>query len=476
MYTENDIKHIWNDVLRTIKDIVPIEVYETWFVPIRPIKIDGDVIRIEVPSQFFYEYIETNFVDMLFKTIKKVVGRPLEIEYSIVIDPYQQKSVQYPTSRRNSAQQGIDDKIGNGLPKFDVGMNPFVIPGMRLGQIHSQLNPAYTFDNFIEGNCNRIARSAGLQIVEKFGKNPFNPLVIYSESGLGKTHLVNAIGNAAKTKHPSLNVLYVSAEKFINQFISNSKSNQITDFINFYQQIDLLIVDDAHSFVKAEKTQEAFFAIFNHLHQSDKQIILTLDRPPQELVGLQERLLSRFRWGLTAELESPDYETRLAILHSKMKKDGIIFSPQVVEYIAKNIKGNVRELEGIIVSLLAHASFDKREIDLELVAKIIKNRIRTTTVIHSVEDIQLMVASLYNLTIDNLKSKLRKREYVEARHLSMYLIKNYTQNSLKTIGQHFGGRDHTTVIHACTSIENLMVTDEQFREKLNSIKNKLSKV
>ena len=344
---------------------------------------------------------------------------------------------------------------------------------MKRSQIDPQLNPNNTFDSFIEGECNKLARSAGLAVSQKPGGTAFNPLVIYSAAGLGKTHLVHAIGNETKRLHPNKTVLYVSAEKFIHQFIEHSKNNEINDFINFYQLIDVLIIDDVHYFIPAAKSQDAFFSIFNHLHQNGKQLILTSDKPPKDLEGMQERLLSRFRWGLCADLQMPDFETRKEILVHKMKRDGLDLPVEVVKYLAYNVQNNIREMEGALISLLANASLVKKEIDLELAKKVLKNIVKTSTKELTIENIQKMVCDFYAIPYDKLQAKTRKREIVQARQISMFLSKQYTKNSLKTIGEHFGGRDHTTVIHSCQTVKNLMDTDSLIRDQVKDLQQKV---
>lgn len=351
--------------------------------------------------------------------------------------------------------------------------NPFVIPGLKKMQIDAQLNPVYTFDSFVEGDSNRVARRAGKTVAEKPGANSFNPLVIYGSVGLGKTHLAQAIGNEVKRLHQNKVVLYVSSEKFINQFVDHSRNNAINDFIHFYQLVDVLIIDDVQFFSRAEKSQDAFFAIFNHLHQSGKQLILSSDKPPKDLDGMQERLLSRFRWGLSADLQVPDYETRIEILERKMKNDGLEMPKEVVKYLAYNINSNVRELEGALISLLAQSSLNKREIDLELAKKVLRNFVKTSSKEITIETIQRMVCEYFDVSYDKLLQKTRKREIVQARQITMYLAKAFTKNSLKTIGEHFGGRDHTTVIHSCQTVKDLMDTDSLFRENVMELQQKV---
>jgi chromosomal replication initiator protein len=310
-------------------------------------------------------------------------------------------------------------------------------------------------------------------VAEKPGGTSFNPLVIYGGVGLGKTHLAQAIGNGVKQHHPNKAVLYVSTEKFINQFIDHSKNSAINEFIHFYQLIDVLILDDVQFFANAEKSQDVFFAVFNHLHQSGKQLILTSDKPPKDLEKVQERLLSRFRWGLSADLQVPDFETRMEILENKMRNDGLEMPREVIKYIAFNIQNNVRELEGALISLLAQSSLNKKEIDLDLAKKVLKSFIKTSSKEITIESIQRMVCDYFEVPYDKLLQKTRKREIVQARQITMFLAKSFTKNSLKTIGEHFGGRDHTTVIHSCQTVKDLMDTDLAFKGSVQDLQQKV---
>ena len=471
---EKPFEKVWSNCLAIIKDIVEWQHFKTWFEPIKPVALKGNVLTIQVPSQFFYEYIEEHYINLLAKTLKRELGKEAQLEYRIMVD-----------SGNGNAKPLTMDIPGQNLKSFSNNemdfplvvnnhvRSPFVIPGLKKMQIDSQLNPTYTFEAFIEGDCNRVARRAGKTVAEKPGATSFNPLVVYGGVGLGKTHLVQSIGNEVKRLHPNKVVLYVSSEKFINQFQDHSRNNAINDFIHFYQLIDVLIIDDVQFFNRAEKTQDAFFAIFNHLHQSGKQLILSSDKPPKDLEGMQERLLSRFRWGLSADLQVPDYETRIEILEKKMKNNGLDLPKDVVKYIAYNIQNNVRELEGALISLLAQSSLNKREIDLDLAKKVLRNFIKTSSKEITIDTIQKMVCEFFDLPYDRLLQKTRKREIVQARQITMYLAKIFTKNSLKTIGEHFGGRDHTTVIHSCQTVKDLMDTDNMFRESVMELQQKV---
>lgn len=470
----NACETVWANCLKIIKDIVEWQHYKTWFEPIKPVALEGKVLIIQVPSQFFYEYIEEHYVNLLAKTLKRELGKDARLEYRIMVDGgnSRNKPVMMDMPTKGYKQYGGNEMDFPLIVNSPV-KNPFVIPGLKKMQIDSQLNPAYVFDNFVEGACNRVARRAGITVAEKPGATAFNPLLIYGSGGLGKTHLVQAIGNEVKRLNPNKVVLYVSSEKFINQFVDHSRNNAINDFIHFYQLIDVLIIDDVQFFSRAEKSQDALFAIFNHLHQSGKQLILTSDKPPKDLDGVQERLLSRFRWGLSADLQVPDFETRIEILERKIKNDGMDMPKEVVKYIAYNIQNNVRELEGARISLLAQSSLNKREIDMELAKKVLRNFIKSSSKEITIDVIQKMVCEYFNVPYQKLIDKTRKREIVQARQITMFLAKAFTKNSLKTIGEHFGGRDHTTVIHSCQTVKDLMDTDELFKESVLELQHKV---
>lgn len=465
------LESVWIDCLNIIKDNVSLQSFKTWFEPIDPVKLENSVLTIQVPSQFFYEWLEEHYVSLLRKTIKRELGEDARLEYRIVVDNSSEPITVDIPNNRSGDNKNPDTTIPIVINKEIK--NPFVIPGLRKVNVESQLNHNYSFDSFVEGDCNRLARSAGYAVASKPGGTAFNPLVVYGGVGLGKTHLAQAVGNQVKQNFKNKTVLYVSSEKFTNQFIDALKNNVVNDFIHFYQLIDVLIVDDIQFFANKDKTQDIFFHIFNHLHQSGKQLILTSDRAPKDLEGMEERLLSRFKWGLSADLTVPDFETRIAILEKKMYADGIELSREVVEFVAYNINTNIRELEGALISLLAQSSLNKKEIDLELAKKIIKNFVKSISREVSIDFIQKAVCEYFEVPIEKLKEKTRKRNIVQARQLSMYLAKNYTKNSLKVIGKHFGGRDHSTVIHSCQMVQNLMDTDNEFRESVKELEKKI---
>ena len=473
-----DHKEVWNNCLEIIKDNLNFQTYKTWFVPIYPVKLDDNVLTIQVPSQFFYEWLEEHYITLLKKTIKHVLGVNGRLEYSIIMDssynntnPY---TIKLPTSNKQAVINpavSLPINLNKGAAKEIP--NPFVIPGLKKIKVNSQLVDSYSFENFIEGDCNRLARSAGYAVANKPGKTAFNPLFIYSNVGLGKTHLAHAIGIQIKNNMPDKIVLYVSTEQFINQFIDAVKNNSTNDFVHFYQMIDVLLIDDIHFLSKKEKTQDVFFHIFNQLHQNSKQIVLTSDKAPVELQGIEPRLLSRFKWGLAADLQVPDLETRIAILEKRLYNDGIDMPVDVIEYLAYSITTNIRELEGALISILAQSSLNKKEITLDLAKQMIDKFVKSTTREISIDFIQKIVCDYFNLPLDLINSKTRKREIVQARQLAMYFSKKHTKSSLATIGLHCGNKDHATVLHACRTVNNLIETDKQFRTYVEELDKKL---
>jgi len=461
---------IWENCLEVIKDNVNLQSFKTWFKPIKPVRFEENILTIQVPSLFFYEWLEEHYVNLLRKTIKKIIGINAKLEYNILVENTsennKQRMINMPASdqaRDDGMEVSMPVNISNSIK------NPFIIPGLKKVKVDPQLNNNFLFDNYIEGECNRLARSAGWSISEKPGGTSFNPLFIFGGVGLGKTHLAQAIGNEIRNNFKSKVVLYVQSEQFTNQYIESLRNNILNDFINFYQLIDVLIVDDVQFFANKEKTQDIFFHIFNSLHQNNKQLILTSDTSPKDMKGLEERLLSRFKWGLAAELMKPDFQTRIQILENKMHVNGISLPRDVVEYIAYHVNTSIRELEGSLISLLAHASLMKKEVNVNLAKDILKNFIKKSSKELTIEHIQRLVGDHMNVSIDEIKSKTRKRNIVQARQISMYFSKKLTSSSLCVIGKHFGNRDHSTVIHACQTVNDLKDTDQEYLSKLNEI-------
>ena len=473
---EKSCEEIWNNCLNIIRDNVTTQNFKTWFKPIQAIKINKQTLTIQVPSQFFYEWLENNYITLIKKTLKRELGKDAKLEYNILLDNPESKKP-YVTKIPSSGQGGLKNdpvtipmKMGDG----SAIRNPFIIPGLQKININPQLNESYTFDSFIEGDCNRLARSAGFAVAQNPGGTSFNPLFIYGNGGLGKTHLANAIGIEAKKNFPEQTVLYVSADKFQTQFVDSIMDNKKNDFVHFYQSIDVLIIDDVQFLCGKEKTQDVFFHIFNHLHQNKKQIILTSDKAPVDIIGMEQRLLSRFKWGLSADLQSPGLETRLAILKKKIKNDGITIPYEVIEYIAYSITSNVRELEGALISLLAQSSLNKKEVTIDLAKKMLDKFVKNTVREVSIDFIQKVICDYFDIPIDIMKSKTRKREIVQCRQLAMYFSKQMTKNSLAMIGKHCGNKDHATVLHACKTVNNLADTDKRFKGYLSDIEKKLT--
>lgn len=466
----------WEACLKVIKDNIPLQAFKTWFSPIVPVKLEGDILTIQVPSHFFYEWLEEHYIGLLKKVIKKELGANGRLEYSIIMEKNATNSTPYTVNLPTSGKSSLKNApvtVPLNVNENEI-RNPFVIPGLKKVNVDSNLNPSYSFENFVEGDCNRLARSAGYAVANKPGGTAFNPLLIYGAVGLGKTHLAHSIGIGIKNQFPNKTVLYVGSEKFAHQFIDSIKNNTTNDFIHFYQMMDVLIIDDVQFFSGKEKTQDVFFHIFNHLHQNGKQIILTSDKPPVEMQGMEQRLLSRFKWGLSADLQSPDLETRIAILEKKMYGNGIDLPKEVVEYLAYSINTNIREMEGALTSLLAQASLNKKAITLDLAKQMIDKFVKNTAREVSIEYIQKVVCDYFDLEIEILKSKTRKREVVQARQIAMFFSKKLTKSSLANIGAHCGGKDHATVLHACRTVNNLSETDKQFKTYLTDLEKKLS--
>ncbi len=467
---------VWNNCLAFIQDNIQPQAFKTWFEPIKPIKLTDKALSIQVPSKFFYEWLEEHYVKLLKVALTRELGSSAKLIYIIKMEnKYGNKepfTEQIPSSNRTAVgPQELDVPITSKSPELK---NPFVIPGIRNIKIESQLNPNYNFDNFLEGDSNRLARSAGMAVANKPGGTSFNPLLVFGGVGLGKTHLAHAIGVEIKDKYPEKTVLYISAEKFTQQYIESVKKNTRNDFIHFYQLIDVLIIDDVQFLSGKSGTQDVFFHIFNHLHQNGKQVILTSDKAPVDMQDIEQRLLSRFKWGLSAELQNPDYETRVSILKNKLYRDGVEMPEDIVDHVAKNIKTNIRELEGAIISLIAQSSFNKREVTLELAQQVVEKFVKNTKREVSIDYIQKVVSDYFEMDVATLQSKTRKRHIVQARQLAMFFAKKFTKASLASIGSQIGKRDHATVLHACKTVDNLAETDKQFRKYIEDLNKKFS--
>ena len=475
-YMNKTAQSVWENCLLFIKDNIQEQAYKTWFEPIKAVELSDNALYIQVPSKFFYEWLEEHYVKLLKVALTKELGQGAKLLYKIKMEnklgnklPFTE---QLPSNNHAAVKpQEVDAPIQNKNPELK---NPFVIPGIRNVKIESQLNSNYNFDNFLEGESNRLARSAGMAVANKPGGTSFNPLLFFGGVGLGKTHLAHAIGVDIKEKHPEKTVLYISAEVFTQQYTDSVKKNTRNDFIHFYQLIDVLIIDDVQFLSGKAGTQDVFFHIFNYLHQNGKQVILTSDKAPVDMQDIEQRLLSRFKWGLSAEIQQPDYETRVAILKNILFRDGVEMPEEIVEYVAKNIKSNIRELEGAIISLIAQSSFNRREVTLELAKQVVEKFVKNVKREVSIDYIQKVVSDYFQLDMETLQSKTRKRDVVQARQLAMFFAKKFTKSSLATIGSQIGDRDHATVLHACKTVDNLVATDKQFKKYVEDIHKKLS--
>ena len=439
---------IWDKCLSIIKDNVSDDAFVKWFKPIVSIKYQDDCLWIQVPTHFYIEQIEEQYSDLIGKTLNRVCGKPTKLMYQVQISDTQ---VNISTENRQKNQLA---------PK---------------AELDPQLLRNLTFSNFVEGESNRLARTAGVSIANNPGKNIFNPLFVYGKSGVGKTHLLHAIGNASVEQNPRARVLYVSSHVFQVQYSQAYLQNKINDFIHFYQSVDVLLIDDVHELSGKTGTQNVFFHIFNHLHQMGKQIVFTCDRAPKDLVGMEDRLLTRFKWGLTAEMRQPDYQLRVDILHQKMRQNGLELPDEVVEYIARHAKDNVRDLEGILTSLFAHSIIEGRNTDLKLCREVVENSIQVFDEEKlSVESIEEEVCRYYHLDKNTLHSRSKKQEVARARQVAMFLSKKHTDKSYAYIGEVMGNRNHATVIHACKLVEQSLDLDKALNNDVQKIESALA--
>jgi len=460
LVTDNHIV-LWNKCLGIIKDIVSEAEYNAWFLPIVPLKFENNNFTIQVPSQFYYEYIEEHYVNLLRNTIFRVAGKGTKLMYSILVDKTTNSGVTYPAKE-------LSEKKNNRKEEIAASFRGKPVPT----DFESYLNANYTFENYIEGAANFLARNAGKNVAEKPGKTLFNPLFIHGNCGVGKTHLCHAIGLKAKALHQKIKVLYISANLFQQQYTTAVYENKVNDFLNFYQQIDMLIIDDIQEFAAKKATQNALFHIFNFLQISGKQLVFTSDRSPVELKDFETRLISRFKAGLNAEIEMPNLELRKAILNKKISDESIEIPTEVIDFIAENVVEN-RDLEGVIISLQANAIIEGKSIDMELAKKVISKVVNLTPKVLTVEKIRATVCEHLNVSEESLMGKTRKQELVFARQVSMYLCKTYTNNSFKLIGSKIGSRDHATVLYSCNYIKDQMSRDKKVKNIIDDIEKKL---
>ncbi|MDR0348678.1 MAG: chromosomal replication initiator protein DnaA [Tannerella sp.] len=462
---QKDSKQLWKDCLTVIKDIVPQAAFEAWFQPIIPLSYEEHKFTIQVPSQFFYEYLEEKYVSVLKMTLNRVFGEGTTLKYRVMVSGQTKApngySVTYPGEESKTMASHTPNKID-----ATKAPGPFKVASQDL---NTGLNPRYKFDNFFEGESNRLVRAVSEKIAQEPGKTAFNPLFIYGPSGVGKTHICHATGVKILELDPTKRVLYVSANLFRLQYTDAVRKNVTNDFLSFYQSIDVLILDDVHELIGLTKTQEIFFQIFNNLHQLRKQLILTCDRAPVNLQGLEERLSSRLKWGMTAQIERPDPALRKKILRNKINHEGLEISEDVFNFISENVTENVRNLEGVLVSLIANSVITNREIDIALAKQVISQTVRLDKKQLTIQKIQETVCSYFNLDEALIQTKSRKREIVQARQITMFLAKKYTESSLAHIGQVVGGKNHATVLHACKMIKDQIEISKTFRSTMEAI-------
>ena len=462
---KTDFKSLWKNCLKIIGDNISDDAYNTWFAPIIPISYRDNIFTVQVPSQFFYEYLEEKFIDLIQQTLYRVMGEETILNYRVVV-----------ASASNTAVEIRGESKKQSFPKPAVTQtNKVPSPFNRVEpqEFDSQINTKYRFRNFYEGDSNKLARTAAEAVAKNPAKTAFNPLFLHGCSGVGKTHLCHAIGTKIMELYPEKKVLYLSAHLFKVQYTDATRFNTVNDFINFYQGVDILIIDDIQEFSGLVKTQNTFFHIFNHLHQNNKQLIMTSDCAPMDMVGVEERLLTRFRWGLTTQLDRPEKALRKLILQEKITADGLEISESVVDYIAENVTDNVRDLEGIVVSLMAHSIINDAEIDLTLARRVIEQSIKFEVKKITVQKIQDVVCDYFNIKKELIQSKSRKREIVQARQVAMYFTKLHTELSLSQIGYHIGKRNHATVIHSYNTVKGLIEVDKTFCSNLKEIERML---
>ena len=470
-------KSVWAECLNSFHQEVSRHAFQTWFAPLRPIELaEGEgscELSLEIPSSFYREWLEQNYRELLRSTVNGAVGRPTRVTFQLgeaqtEVEVFEAPPPAGPPASGRSVKSAVPPvKSRRPAPRVrPVETNRPAVP-------EAALQAQYTFDSFIEGDCNRLARSAAVAISERPGQTSFNPFLVYGGVGLGKTHLVHAIGNAARARGERRRIWYVSSERFTSEFVQAIQNHRIAEFTDFYCQMDILIVDDVQFFSGKEKTQEEFFHIFNDLHQRGKQVVLCADRPPREIVGIEERLLSRFQWGLSAEVRTPDIETRIAILRHKSDRSGLPVPQEVIDFVGERVSSNIRELEGALNRLTAHAQLQRRKIDLLFARDALKDVIADSQFQLEVPDIQQVVCRHYELPVHLLSARTRKRDVVDARQLSMYLCKRFTNHTYEKIGSFFGGRDHSTVIHGCKCVEDRMEVDPSFREEVEKLEEEM---
>ena len=461
----NTPKALWDNCLSLIRENVTEQQYKTWFATIVFESYDEETrtLLVQVPSRYVYEYLEQYYVGLLSKALTRSFGQSVRLTYRVVMDVEHKLTIDEEGSEPVNIEPMPATQRGNKAPT--------VLDAVVPQELNPQLDVKKTFQSFIEGDSNKLPRTVGLSIAEHPGKSTFNPFFVYGPSGCGKTHLINAIGVRCKEMYPKKRVLYVSARLFQVQFTDAVRQNSVNDFIHFYQTIDVLIVDDIQEWTTASKTLDTFFHIFDHLFRLGKQIVLASDRPPVDLLGVKDRLLTRFSCGLIAELEKPNVQLCIDILNAKCRRDGLKIPADVIQFIAETANGSVRDLEGVVNSLMAYSIVYNSNVDMRLAERVIKRAVKIDNKPLTVDDILEKVCGHYNVEQKSVFSRSRKRDYVLVRQVSMYLAQKYTKMPASRIGQLIGGRDHSTVLHSCTTIEQRLKVDKAFHAELSSIEN-----
>lgn len=480
---DENLKRIWGDCLLFMRDnLVSLgegsdlkkmeNSFDLLFDKVYPLSLMDSNLTLLVPSDFYKEYIEDNYLSLLSAALKKYIGKGVKLWYSVAenampkVEEKAQKVAKNPSPKIQV--QEVRPPMQSG-----VAMNPFAIPGMRKVNVESNLNPTLTFDNFVEGESNKFAYTVAKTIASRPGQTSFNPMFIHGGVGVGKTHLAHAIGLEIKRLFPEKVVVYLPSEKFIQQFVSAAKSQNKADFANFYQMVDVLIMDDIQFLSGKEATQESFFHIFDHLHQNGKQIVLTSDKSPVDIKDIQERVVSRFKWGISAEINSPDFGTRKKIITDKLNRDGIQLTEDMIDFLASEVQSNVRELIGVINSVIAHSMIYKSDLSLDLLKETINKISNNQKKTINIALIQEVVCDYFGVHKELILSKTRKREIALPRQLVMYFAKEYTNATYARIGDEMGGKDHTTVMHAYKTIVNQSKVDKELKKHIKDLKAKI---
>lgn len=454
---------IWNKCLESLGQRVSKMDYDTWFSPLKPVKLDGLQLTISVPSRYFIETIEKNFIGVLGDVLKSIIGEGVRLNY--VVNAFQQNP------NFNAEQVDIDRRlpIPGGNPVVNTQFNPFVQSEQTRKQVFDpQLSYDFTFENYVTGDCNKFASAIANEVANKAG-GAYNPFFVHGQSGVGKTHLIQAIGAQVKKVDKDKSVIYLSADRFMRQYMDAKRANQINGFMAFYQMIDVLIVDDIQDLSGKEGTASVFFQIFNYLIQSKKQIVIAADKRPNEIIGLEDRMITRFKAGIVAEVTRPDFETRVRIIERKLAKDGIVVKPDIVNFIAENLQNNVRELEGCILALMARAAVTHSEINMELARSVVGSITNTTTKKISLERISEAVANHFKVPVEELTKKSRKQDVVMARQVAMYFAKKLTDFSLASIGKQIADRNHATVLYSVKAVQDKMSVDKLFANMMKQL-------